>query len=113
MMNEIKFRQRNKNNGRWHYWGQVSKDKWQNPYLQPNYEDPDKSNQYTGLKDKNGTLIFESDILRVGCGGPSIVIWESCGFRREYKDTGESYFLSGGSGYEVIGNIHENGDLLK
>ena len=65
--------------------------------------------QYTGLKDKNGKEIFEGDIITDESNNYLVIFLEGC-FTMEIDD---NYFiLSNFSGTEVIGNIHQNKDLL-
>lgn len=77
----------------------------------------DTVGQYTGLTDRNGTRIFEGDILRFPY--PSTqniysVMWSGGSFVRKDPD---GYYLSLNAlncdEYEVIGNIYDNPELLE
>lgn len=77
--------------------------------------------QCTGLKDKNGRLIYEGDILKDHRQEGGIVKWnnDSAGFAiYEILETGCCVgglfdWLDKDTNYEVIGNIHENPELLE
>ena len=71
--------------------------------------------QYTGLEDKNGTKIFEGDIVRVSLAYRDIICcvkWDDCGFILEIIDNSDyRYYLGKCFELEVIGNEFDNPDL--
>lgn len=121
-MREILFRGKRIDNGEWAYG-----DYWHLPeknfYCISDEEfnrkvDPETVGQYTGLTDKNGKKIFEGDIVVVPLSGkPTKGIVEYfktdiCGFVVITQPQYSNYVLQKNYAYEVIGNIHDNPDLL-
>lgn len=136
-MREILFRGKRLDNGEWvegwyqpettiKHWDGIQETvgvtiayKVEDGFLEDTLVDPPTVGQYTGLTDKNGKRIFEGDIVEgadftAEDGGYGVVSFDDgafeiignncCGtFHENYR----------GSDFEVIGNIHDNPELLK
>lgn len=78
---------------------------------------PETIGQYTGLTDKNGKKIFEGDIVRIHLlGGIEIgqITYSEMSCRFKFADKyGSTYGFDDTCTFEVIGNIHDNPELLK
>lgn len=63
--------------------------------------------QCTGLKDKNGKLIYESDIVKRN-KDVGVIAYSDLQARLVFNKGSHSYSLSSLESYEIIGNIYES-----
>lgn len=80
--------------------------------------DPETVGQFVGRCDSNGTKIFDGDIVKImdgtGCVEPivGVIQFENCGFFFNFGKYGKALFGSWSRECYVIGNIHDNPELL-
>ena len=134
-MREILFRGKRKDNGEW-IEGDLLHDRFifSNEKICRIYNEesklthrqdiviPETVGQYTGLTDKNGTKIFEGDIIKHYCDNTDksrfdigVILFDDkvCQFKRNSRVKTRYYNIHFECEYEVIGNIHDNPELLK
>lgn len=87
--------------------------------------DPSTLGECTSLRDRNGKLIFEGDIIKTKKYGKLVghsnvngydifvVKYEPAMFRLESQNRGFNLVDNGYDKFEVIGNIHDTPELLK
>lgn len=126
-MREIEFRGKRVDNGEWAYGSLIE----ENYYIDKAYFirtrneedwtsryyncliDVKTIGQYTGLDDRNGTKIFEGDIVRLGTNEIRFVFYGSTDFRHTMYGKYAKEFDYKDKGYEVIGNKYDNPELLE
>lgn len=139
-MREILFRGKRLDNGQFIY-GDIHRHATGKMFIKPNKKDcrysaeiiPETVGQYTGLTDKNGTKIFEGDIVKFGkniyqitfeCGSFALLDKQGFMIARIGGINDHCYSLMNlhleccweddwAYDIEVIGTIHDNPELLK
>lgn len=127
-MKDILYRAWNVENKELVYFNpeKVLKDQYQAEALLNLMFNPEMSGllmQYTGLKDRNGVEIYESDVLKHPSGETFVVEWRDsyCAFRACYiendgvtdDDSNLALQVDDMGQAIVIGNIYERPDLMK
>lgn len=131
-MRDILFRGKRKDSGEWVNGNLFLRDTDGRAYILAGSRivtiewevDPSTVGQYTGLRDKNGKRIFEGDMVSTDIERPYLIVEFRAGcFMFNCNDGGEDYYdimlpilKDPHSVYkygEVIGNIHDNPELLE
>lgn len=123
-MREILFRGKRVDNGTWAYGDLLHCDyemEIDSESLGENggYIIPETVGQYTGLKDKSGTKIFEGDIVEIllsGKHGIGIVEYGKSGISAYVAmshSVYSNYVLNKSDNFIVLGNIYDNPELME
>jgi len=117
-MRGIEFRGKREDNGKWVFGSLLSWDAGERHICCEEDDNeamgkfpviPETVGEYTGLLDKNGVKIFEGDIVRYK-GMELAVRWDT--EKAGFFIGNDKYWMMNGTDIEVIGNIHDNPELL-
>ena len=123
MKREILFRGKRMDNGKWEYgflsWNDSPRKR--SYHINNDVVYSETVGQFTGLTDKNGTKIFEGDILNLISPTTNeikiknaIVYYSESSFKINKTIGMYSNHLYGWAySYNIIGNVHDNSELLK
>lgn len=123
-MREILFRGKTVCNGDWVYGGITWNPSRKKVFIHTKWDEceviPETVGQYTGVTDKNGKKIFEGDICKT-CICKSDMSEEDVVGMIYFRDGAFEFGFEYGDIYvsdildasEVIGNIHDNPELIK
>ena len=125
-MREILFRGKRLDDGEWVYGSYVEQYGATEIYLPDGVDRecgfdhyhilPESLGQYTGLNDKNGTKIFEGDVVKYHyLDGFSVreVIFDQCTAEFRLRDIYGCHKIYFPLLCEVLGNVHDNPELFK
>jgi len=123
MKREILFRGKRMDNGKWEYgflsWNDSPRKR--SYHINNDVVYSETVGQFTGLTDKNGTKIFEGDILNLISPTTNeikiknaIVYYSESSFKINKTIGMYSNHLYGWAySYNIIGNVHDNKELIK
>ena len=115
-MREIKFRGKRTDNGEWVVGCLIRGAKEESVIVvdvvkgEIQWVFSETVGQYTGLKDKNGKEIFDGDVVWCRAGEHRSGIWE---YEKRFVVEYGMWEMSICEEIEVIGNIHDNPELVE
>ena len=125
MKREISFRGKSKSTGEWVFGNLFDKDTKGRTHIGTTVRrcfdiDPETVGQFTGMTDKNGTKIFEGDIVRhidTTCHVVEVVnsevYFDTEMLKFRFRHSNELFHCQFNNECEAIGNVYDNKDLLK